>query len=63
MRLGGLAAFEAGGFDLDRDAAGLSEKGIDALRAELAALEAECGEELRGSVHANYRSFITASQV
>ena len=63
VRLGGLAAFEAGGFDLDSDAGGLTEKGIDALRTELAGLEAECSEELRSVVHANYLSFIAASQV
>ena len=62
MRLGGLAAFESGGFNLDADLATLTEKGIDLLRGELAALDAECSEELRKSVHAHYQSFIAASQ-
>lgn len=38
-------------------------KGIVALRGDLAVLEAECGEELRRSVYANYKPFIEASQV
>ncbi|KAK9836141.1 hypothetical protein WJX81_004415 [Elliptochloris bilobata] len=62
MRLGGLAAFEAGTVDLDNDLSGLTEKGIDTLRAELAALDGECAEELRKAVHANYTHFISASQ-
>ena len=33
------------------------------LRTDLAALDVECAEELRKSVHANYIPFITASQV
>lgn len=33
------------------------------LRTDLAALDIECAEELRKSVHANYIPFITASQV
>jgi hypothetical protein len=61
-RLGGLAAFEAGTVDLDNDLNGLTEKGIDNLRAELAALDGECADELRKAVHANYTHFISASQ-
>ncbi len=53
MRLGGLAAFEAGTVDLDNDLSGLTEKGIDTLRAELAALVSECADELRKAVHGN----------
>ena len=62
MRLGGLAAFEAGTVDLDNDLSGLTEKGIDTLRAELAALDSECADELRKAVHGNYMHFISASQ-
>lgn len=62
MRLGGLAAFEAGTVDLNNDLSGLTEKGIDTLRAELAALDSECADELRKAVHANYTHFISASQ-
>ena len=63
MRLGGLATFENGDFDLRSDLHSLTEKGIDVLRTDLAALDLECAEELRKSVHANYTQFITASQV
>ncbi|CAL8472152.1 g11694 [Coccomyxa elongata] len=62
VRLGGLATFERGGFDLKSDLNNLTEKGIDVLRTELAALDLECAEELRKSVHANYMPYITASQ-
>ena len=62
-RLGGLATFERGAFDLKSDLNNLTEKGIDVLRTELAALDLECAEELRKSVHANYMPYITASQV
>jgi hypothetical protein len=48
--------------DLDNDLNGLTEKGIDNLRAELAALDGECADELRKAVHANYTHFISASQ-
>lgn len=41
----------------------LPEKGIAVLRSDLAALEAECGQELRRSVYNNYKPFIEASQV
>ncbi|BDA47404.1 Exocyst complex component EXO84A [Coccomyxa sp. Obi] len=61
-RLGGLATFERGAFDLKSDLNNLTEKGIDVLRTELAALDLECAEELRKSVHANYMPYITASQ-
>ncbi len=63
VRLGGLATFERGAFDLKSDLNNLTEKGIDVLRTELAALDLECAEELRKSVHANYMPYITASQV
>ena len=63
IRIGGLEAFEDGGFDLRNDLSSLTEKGIDALRTDLAALDIECAEELRKAVHANYIPFITASQV
>lgn len=63
IRIGGLEAFEDGGFDLKSDLSSLTEKGIDVLRTDLAALDIECAEELRKSVHANYIPFITASQV
>ncbi|CAK0787894.1 hypothetical protein CVIRNUC_011116 [Coccomyxa viridis] len=62
IRIGGLEAFEDGGFDLKNDLSSLTEKGIDVLRTDLAALDIECAEELRKSVHANYIPFITASQ-
>ena len=57
-----LAAFEAGPFSLEGDLGGLTEKGLDSVRAELAALDAEAAEELRRVVHAHYRPFIAASQ-
>jgi hypothetical protein len=63
VRLGGLATFENGGFDLKSDLHSLTEKGIDVLRTDLAALDLECTEELRKSVHTNYMQFIMASQV
>ncbi|KAK9905543.1 hypothetical protein WJX75_001810 [Coccomyxa subellipsoidea] len=62
VRLGGLATFENGGFDLKSDLHSLTEKGIDVLRTDLAALDLECTEELRKSVHTNYMQFIMASQ-
>ena len=58
-----MEAFEDGGFDLRNDLSSLTEKGIDVLRTDLAALDIECAEELRKAVHANYIPFITASQV
>ena len=63
IRIGGLEAFEDGGFDLRNDLSSLTEKGIDVLRTDLAALDIECAEELRKAVHANYIPFIAASQV
>ena len=63
IRIGGLEAFDDGDFDLKSDLSSLTEKGIDVLRTDLAALDIECAEELRNSVHANYIPFITASQV
>ena len=62
IKLGGLQAFETGGFDLESHLHNLSEKGIDLLRTELAALDVECAEELRKSVHSNYMPYVTASQ-
>ena len=63
IRIGGLEAFEDGGFDLRNDLSSLTEKGIDVLRTDLAALDIECAEELRKAVHSNYIPFIAASQV
>ena len=42
---------------------GLTEKGIDTLRADLAQVDSECAEEIRKTVHENYKQFIQASQV
>ena len=42
---------------------GLSEKGIQDLRRDLAAVEAELASELQAGVHAQYPCFIAASQV
>lgn len=41
----------------------LNEKGIVELRGNFVALEHECFQELQSSVVANYRPYITASQV
>lgn len=59
---GMLAQIERGTFNLEAEMARLPEKGIASLRSDLAALEAECGEELRRSVYDNYKPFIEASQ-
>lgn len=61
-RSGMLAQIERGTFNLEAEMARLPEKGIASLRSDLAALEAECGEELRRSVYDNYKPFIEASQ-
>ena len=42
---------------------GMTEKGIDQLRADLAALDADCAEQIRKTVHDNYHQFIQACQV
>ena len=42
---------------------GMSEKGIDQLRADLAAVDADCAEQIRKTVHDNYHHFIQACQV
>ena len=42
---------------------GLSEKGIDNLRADLAKTDAECEEEIRRAVYDNYQHFIGVTQV
>lgn len=42
---------------------GMSEKGIDQLRADLAAVDADCAEQIRKTVHDNYHHFIRACQV
>lgn len=41
----------------------MTEKGIDQLRADLAALDADCAEQIRKTVHDNYHQFIQACQV
>ena len=41
----------------------MSEKGIDQLRADLAAVDADCAEQIRKTVHDNYHHFIQACQV
>lgn len=43
-------------------AQGLSEKGIDNLRADLAKTDAECEEEIRRAVYDNYQHFIGVTQ-
>lgn len=62
-KAGLLAQIERGTYVLESEMARLNEKGIAALRGNLAALEQECREELRRSVFANYRPYIKASQV
>ena len=42
---------------------GMTENGIDQLRADLAALDADCAEQIRKTVHDNYHQFIQACQV
>ncbi len=42
---------------------GLSEKGIDNLRSDLARTDAECEEEIRKAVYDNYQHFIGVTQV
>ena len=41
----------------------MTEKGIDQLRADLAAVDADCAEQIRRTVHDNYHHFIQACQV
>ena len=41
----------------------MTEKGIDQLRADLAAVDADCAEQIRKTVHDNYHHFIQACQV
>ncbi|KAK9823889.1 hypothetical protein WJX72_006201 [[Myrmecia] bisecta] len=57
-----MVMFEKGMFDLESDLQGLSEKGIDTLRSDLAAIDAECAEEIKKTVHEHYHQFIHASQ-
>ena len=42
---------------------GMTEKGIDQLRADLAAVDADCADQIRKTVHDNYHHFIQACQV
>ena len=42
---------------------GMTEKGIDQLRADLAAVDADCAEQVRKTVHDHYHHFIQACQV
>lgn len=44
------------------DLQGMTEKGIDQLRADLAAVDADCAEQIRKTVHDNYHQFIQACQ-
>ncbi|KAL3141745.1 hypothetical protein ABBQ32_004426 [Trebouxia sp. C0010 RCD-2024] len=53
-----MALYEPGSLDLQ----GMTEKGIDQLRADLAALDADCAEQIRKTVHDNYHQFIQACQ-
>lgn len=41
----------------------MTEKGIDQLRADLAAVDADCAEQIRKTMHENYHHFIQACQV
>lgn len=41
----------------------MTEKGIDQLRADLAAVDADCADQIRKTVHENYHHFIQACQV
>ena len=52
-----------GTLDVASGLGGLSEKGIQDLRRDLAAVEAEMASELQAGVHAQYPCFIAASQV
>ena len=52
-----------GELDIAAGLGGLSEKGIQDLRRDLAAVEAELASELQAGVHAQYPCFIAASQV
>ena len=61
--MGTLATFESGNFDMEQQVGNLTEKGIEEFRANLAAVDAECTEELRKTVHQNYTHFIVAAQV
>ncbi|KAL0048399.1 hypothetical protein WJX82_002404 [Trebouxia sp. C0006] len=53
-----MAMYEPGTFDLQ----GMTEKGIDQLRADLAAVDADCADQIRKTVHDNYHHFIQACQ-
>ncbi|KAL0020026.1 hypothetical protein WJX77_004844 [Trebouxia sp. C0004] len=53
-----MAMYEPGTFDLQ----GMTEKGIDQLRADLAAVDADCADQIRKTVHDNYPHFIQACQ-
>eukprot|EP00192_Tetraselmis_astigmatica_P007969 CAMPEP_0117697972 /NCGR_PEP_ID=MMETSP0804-20121206/29521_1 /TAXON_ID=1074897 /ORGANISM="Tetraselmis astigmatica, Strain CCMP880" /LENGTH=666 /DNA_ID=CAMNT_0005512273 /DNA_START=100 /DNA_END=2100 /DNA_ORIENTATION=+ len=61
-----LAMFEMDQFNVDTFAkahfSSLSEKGVANLKSDLVALDAECAEEVRGTVHDQYMSFIMACQ-
>lgn len=52
-----------GELDVAAGLGGLSEKGIQDLRRDLAAVEADLASELQNGVHAQYPCFIAASQV
>ena len=42
---------------------GYDRKGIDQLRADLAAVDADCAKQIRKTVHDNFHYFIQACQV
>lgn len=41
----------------------MTEKGIDQLRADLAAVDADCAEQIKKTMHEHYHQFIQACQV
>ncbi|KAK9835250.1 hypothetical protein WJX84_010079 [Apatococcus fuscideae] len=61
-RVNQITLFERGQVDIEADLKGLSEKGIDNLRADLAKTDAECEEEIRKAVYDHYQHFIGVTQ-
>ncbi|PSC67429.1 exocyst complex component EXO84B-like [Micractinium conductrix] len=56
-----LRQFEEGRFDLEADLGSLTEKGVETLRGELGALDAEVGTQLRSAVGTHYADFVKAT--
>ncbi|PRW33875.1 exocyst complex component EXO84B-like [Chlorella sorokiniana] len=56
-----IRQFEEGRFDLQRDLGSLTEKGVERLRGELAALDGEVGSQLKAAVHEHYQEFVNAT--